>query len=197
MHLFHQLKGRNPQENRSHVLTVTSSGSLGYYVSGLHFARTIETPLCVRSRHLAPHSGPPSVPLLLSVLLFGLSQLIHPPASPQSSPFLPCLYVSLCLCSLACMHACDFFTCVYVCTRNPSPTEMSVEPWASPQDQAAAEHTDRTHTPPSQDQEQHPDKLCLDSFWSEVETIRQGSGYTDLDCTRRDSRQSEGKYCKS
>ncbi|KAG8007642.1 Rho GTPase-activating protein 40 [Nibea albiflora] len=68
---------------------------------------------------------------------------------------------------------------------------MSVEPWASPQDQAAAEHTDRTHTPPSQDQEQHPDKLCLDSFWSEVETIRQGSGYTDLDCTRRDSRQSE------
>ncbi|TKS70648.1 Rho GTPase-activating protein 40 [Collichthys lucidus] len=75
--------------------------------------------------------------------------------------------------------------------RNPSPTEMSVEPWASPQDQAAAEHTDRTHTPPSQDQEQHPDKLCLDSFWSEVETIRQGSGYTDLDCTRRDSRQSE------
>ncbi|KAL7408310.1 hypothetical protein ABVT39_021285 [Epinephelus coioides] len=75
--------------------------------------------------------------------------------------------------------------------RNPSPTEMSVEPWASPQDQAAAEHAHSTHTPSSQDQEQHPDKLCLDSFWSEVETIRQGSGYTDLDCTRRDSRQSE------
>nr|XP_046239172.1 rho GTPase-activating protein 40 isoform X2 [Scatophagus argus] len=75
--------------------------------------------------------------------------------------------------------------------RNPSPTEMSVEPWANPQDQAAAEHAHSTHEPPSQDQEQHPDKLCLDSFWSEVETIRQGSGYTDLDCTRRDSRQSE------
>lgn len=75
--------------------------------------------------------------------------------------------------------------------RNPSPTEMSVEPWASPQDQAAAEQSHSTHTPSSQDQEQHPDKLCLDSFWSEVETIRQGSGYADLDCTRRDSRQSE------
>ncbi|XP_028262774.1 rho GTPase-activating protein 40 isoform X2 [Parambassis ranga] len=75
--------------------------------------------------------------------------------------------------------------------RDPSPTEMSVEPWASPQDQAAAELAHTTRTPPSEDQEQHPDKLCLDSFWSEVETIRQGSGYTDLDCTRRDSRQSE------
>ena len=118
------------------------------------------------------------------------------PASLHS-PFLLCLYASLCSCSLVCMHACDFFTCVYVCARNPSPTEMSVEPWASPQDQAAAEDAHSTHTPSSQDlQEQHPDKLCLDSFWSEVETIRQGSGDTDLDCTRRDSRQSEGKYCK-
>lgn len=92
------------------------------------------------------------------------------------------------------MHACDFFMCVYVCTRNPSPTEMSVEPWAGTQDQAAAEDTRSTQESPPQDQEQHPDKLCLDSFWSEVETIRQGSGYTDLDCSRRDSRQSEGKY---
>ncbi|XP_072237908.1 rho GTPase-activating protein 40 isoform X2 [Leuresthes tenuis] len=75
--------------------------------------------------------------------------------------------------------------------RDPSPTEMSVESWASPQDQAAAEHTHSLHTPPSQDLEQHPDKLCLDSFWSEVENIRQGSGDTDLDCTRRDSQQSE------
>ncbi|XP_039972369.1 rho GTPase-activating protein 40 [Xiphias gladius] len=75
--------------------------------------------------------------------------------------------------------------------RDPSPTEMSVEPWASPQDQAAADHAHSTHALPAQDQEQHPDKLCLDSFWSEVETIQQGSGYTDLDCTRRDSRQSE------
>ncbi|GLD64125.1 rho GTPase-activating protein 40 isoform X3, partial [Lates japonicus] len=76
--------------------------------------------------------------------------------------------------------------------RDPSPTEMSVEPWASPQDQAAAEHAQHsTHALPAPDQEQHPDKLCLDSFWSEVETIRQGSGYADLDSTRRDSRQSE------
>ncbi|KAM9859927.1 rho GTPase-activating protein 40 [Aulostomus maculatus] len=75
-------------------------------------------------------------------------------------------------------------------SRDPSPTEMSVEPWANATEQAAAEHT---HTPSSQDQDQdqHPDKLCLDSFWSEVETIQQGSGYSDLDCTRRDSRQSE------
>ncbi|XP_061582725.1 rho GTPase-activating protein 40 isoform X1 [Cololabis saira] len=75
--------------------------------------------------------------------------------------------------------------------RDPSPTEMSVEPWASPQDQTAADPRQRTRTQPSQDQEQHLDKLCLDSFWSEVETIRQGCGDTDLDCTRRDSRQSE------
>ncbi|XP_075997419.1 rho GTPase-activating protein 40 isoform X2 [Genypterus blacodes] len=74
--------------------------------------------------------------------------------------------------------------------RDPSPSEMSVEPWASPQDKAAAEHTHSTQKSPSRDQEQ-PDKLCLDSFWSEVETIRQGSGFTDLECTRRDSRQSE------
>ncbi|KAM7422924.1 hypothetical protein PAMA_010794 [Pampus argenteus] len=75
--------------------------------------------------------------------------------------------------------------------RDPSPTEMSVDPWASQQDQAAAEHTHSTHAASAQDQEQHPDKLCVDSFWSEVETIRQGSGYADLDCSRRDSRQSE------
>uniref|UniRef100_A0A8C6PT87 Rho GTPase activating protein 40 n=1 Tax=Nothobranchius furzeri TaxID=105023 RepID=A0A8C6PT87_NOTFU len=70
---------------------------------------------------------------------------------------------------------------------------MSVEPWASPQDQAAAEHTYRPHSLPSQDQEQerHPDKQCLDSFWNEVETIRQGSGEADLDHGRRHSRESE------
>lgn len=103
------------------------------------------------------------------------------------------LRLSLCLCSFVCM--CDFFTCAYVCTRDPSPTEMSVEPWACPQDQTTSEQAQSIQ--PSQDQEQHLDKLCLDSFWSEVETIRQGSGDTDLDCTRRDSRQSEGKHCYS
>ncbi|XP_028303421.1 rho GTPase-activating protein 40 isoform X2 [Gouania willdenowi] len=79
--------------------------------------------------------------------------------------------------------------------RDTSPTEMSVDSWASPQDQAAAEltHSTNTDTSPSslQDQDQHPDKLCLDSFWSEVETIRQGCGEADLECTRRESRQSE------
>ncbi|XP_052382434.1 rho GTPase-activating protein 40-like isoform X2 [Oncorhynchus keta] len=76
--------------------------------------------------------------------------------------------------------------------RSPSSSEMNSEPWARPryQDQAAAEHSTASH----QEQQQHPDKLCLDSFWSEVEAIRsQGSGYTDLDTdsARRDSRHSE------
>lgn len=94
------------------------------------------------------------------------------------------------------MHACDFLTCAYVCARNPSPTEMSVEPWAGPKDQVAAEPAPSARTPPSQEQEQQqqrPDKLCLDSFWSEVETIRQGSGYADLDSARRDSKHSDGE----
>ncbi|XP_031681869.1 rho GTPase-activating protein 40 [Oncorhynchus kisutch] len=72
--------------------------------------------------------------------------------------------------------------------RSPSSSEMNGEPWARPryQDQAAAEHCTASH----QEQQQHPDKLCLDSFWSEVEAIRsQESGYTDS--ARRDSRHSE------
>lgn len=76
--------------------------------------------------------------------------------------------------------------------RDPSPTEMSVEPWPSPQDQAAAEQTQGTpNSASSEDLGERPDKLCLDSFWNEVETIRQGSGDADIDCTRRDSRLSE------
>ncbi|XP_064823061.1 rho GTPase-activating protein 40-like isoform X1 [Oncorhynchus masou masou] len=80
----------------------------------------------------------------------------------------------------------------HVADRSPSSSEMNGEPWARPryQDQAAAEHCTASH----QEQQQHPDKLCLDSFWSEVEAIRsQGSGYTDLDTdsARRDSRHSE------
>lgn len=69
-----------------------------------------------------------------------------------------------------------------------------MEPWAGTRDQAAADDTHSTSEASSQDQQEHPDKLCLDSFWSEVETIRQGCGYPDPDpdCTRRDSRQSEG-----
>ncbi|XP_036806720.1 rho GTPase-activating protein 40 isoform X1 [Oncorhynchus mykiss] len=84
------------------------------------------------------------------------------------------------------------FLPVYLVFRSPSSSEMNGEPWARPryQDQAAAEHCTASH----QEQQQHPDKLCLDSFWSEVEAIRsQGSGYTDLDTdsARRDSRHSE------
>ncbi|XP_057702666.1 rho GTPase-activating protein 40 isoform X2 [Corythoichthys intestinalis] len=76
--------------------------------------------------------------------------------------------------------------------RDPSPTEMSAEPWASPQNQAAAEHSVCTPQP-SQDQEQHPDQLCFESFWSELETIKQGGDYPDPDSARRDSRQSDGE----
>nr|XP_046194280.1 rho GTPase-activating protein 18-like [Oncorhynchus gorbuscha] len=80
----------------------------------------------------------------------------------------------------------------HVVDRSPSSSQMNSEPWARPryQDQAAVEHSTASH----QEQQQHPDKLCLDSFWSEVEAIRsQGSGYTDLDTdsARRDSRHSE------
>ncbi|KAJ7998874.1 hypothetical protein DPEC_G00209500 [Dallia pectoralis] len=85
-----------------------------------------------------------------------------------------------------------------VTDRSLSSTEMNGKPWAGPsyQDQAAAVQTqdDSTSAQQDQPQQQHPDKLSLDSFWSEVETIRsQGSGYTDLDTdrARRDSRQSE------
>ncbi|KAM6977849.1 rho GTPase-activating protein 40 [Aplochiton taeniatus] len=90
-------------------------------------------------------------------------------------------------------------------TRDPRPTEMNVEPWVCPhQDpQAAAEPAPRTRGPSlstvslvtagvDQDQDQRPDKLCLDSFWSEVETIRQGTVDSDLlDGSRRDSKQSD------
>ncbi|XP_037535359.1 rho GTPase-activating protein 40 [Nematolebias whitei] len=76
-------------------------------------------------------------------------------------------------------------------SRDPSPTEMSVEPWASTRDQAAAKQAHSLHDPPSQDQETFPDKVCVESFWHEVETIQRGSGDTDLDSCRRDSRHSE------
>uniref|UniRef100_A0A3B4A1A0 Rho-GAP domain-containing protein n=1 Tax=Periophthalmus magnuspinnatus TaxID=409849 RepID=A0A3B4A1A0_9GOBI len=72
---------------------------------------------------------------------------------------------------------------------------MSVEPWPSPPDQAAAEQTQGTlHSTASSTSsedllDQRPDKLCLDAFWTEVETIRQGSAEADAD--RRDSKQSE------
>ncbi|XP_059925248.1 rho GTPase-activating protein 40 isoform X3 [Gadus macrocephalus] len=92
--------------------------------------------------------------------------------------------------------------------RDPCPSEMNREPWASStQDPTASEHTlhpreessSPSATEQQQQQQQHqeqqelPDKLCLDSFWSEVETIRQGSGYeAELEeRARRDSRQSE------
>ncbi|KAM9798975.1 rho GTPase-activating protein 40 isoform X3 [Syngnathus typhle] len=69
--------------------------------------------------------------------------------------------------------------------RDPSPTEMSAEPWASLQDPAAAEHS--AHTPPPS-----PRSQDLKSFWeNEVENIRLGGGLAEPDSFRRDSRQSE------
>ncbi|XP_026068565.1 rho GTPase-activating protein 40-like isoform X1 [Carassius auratus] len=54
--------------------------------------------------------------------------------------------------------------------RDRSLTAMNVESWADPRDP------------------QQPDSLCLESFWSEVETIRSDS---EPDSSRRDSRQPE------
>ncbi len=59
--------------------------------------------------------------------------------------------------------------------RNCSLSEMNVESW-----------TDSPDLPTPQ----QPDRLCLESFWSEVETIRSDS---EPDSRRRDSRQSEGE----
>uniref|UniRef100_A0A671QBN4 Rho GTPase-activating protein 40-like n=1 Tax=Sinocyclocheilus anshuiensis TaxID=1608454 RepID=A0A671QBN4_9TELE len=60
-----------------------------------------------------------------------------------------------------------------LCFRDCSLTAMNVESWADSPD---------LPTP------QQPDRLCLESFWSEVETIRSDS---EPDSSRRDSRQSE------
>nr|XP_015220526.1 PREDICTED: rho GTPase-activating protein 40-like [Lepisosteus oculatus] len=66
--------------------------------------------------------------------------------------------------------------------RDPSCSEMSQEPWASPRDQAA---TDRTQP------QGRPDKLSLSDFWTEVENIREGGSDTEQDSATRDSRQTE------
>lgn len=112
-------RGCNPQEYRSYILTVTSSGSLGYFASRPHFARTIETPLCVRSRHLSARSVLPSTPLLLSLLLSGLSRLIHPPCIASvftAPPVFVCAFVF----RLSCLHACLWFLYVCVCLHQKS-----------------------------------------------------------------------------
>lgn len=66
--------------------------------------------------------------------------------------------------------------------RDLSPSEMSVEPWAEPQEQATLDACPQL---------EQLDKLCLDSFWSEVETIRSSSSFSDGHPERRDSKQSE------
>uniref|UniRef100_A0A8C2EHM6 Rho-GAP domain-containing protein n=1 Tax=Cyprinus carpio TaxID=7962 RepID=A0A8C2EHM6_CYPCA len=67
-----------------------------------------------------------------------------------------------------------------VCFRDCSLTAMNVESWADPRDP----QPDSPDLPTPQ----QPDSLCLESFWSEVETIRSDS---EPDSSRRDSRQSE------
>ncbi|RXN29542.1 rho GTPase-activating 40-like protein [Labeo rohita] len=64
--------------------------------------------------------------------------------------------------------------------RDCSLTAMNVESWADPRDP----QPDSPDLPTPQ----QPDRLCLESFWSEVETIRSDS---EPDSSRRDSRQSE------
>lgn len=54
------------------MVTVTSSGCVRYLSSRPHITGTIETPLCLHSRHL-------TTPLLLSLCIFKLSRQIHPP----------------------------------------------------------------------------------------------------------------------
>ncbi|XP_048054612.1 rho GTPase-activating protein 40 [Megalobrama amblycephala] len=66
--------------------------------------------------------------------------------------------------------------------RDCSLTAMNVESWADPRDP----QPDSPDLPTAQ----QPDRLCLESFWSEVETIRSSSD-SEPDSSRRDSRQSE------
>ncbi|XP_062328282.1 rho GTPase-activating protein 40 isoform X2 [Osmerus eperlanus] len=62
--------------------------------------------------------------------------------------------------------------------RSPSSSEMSVGSWLGSQDQAAEQCGEQ------------PDQVCVDSFWNEVENIRQQS-CSEPAGTRRDSRHSE------
>ncbi|XP_051986629.1 rho GTPase-activating protein 40-like isoform X1 [Xyrauchen texanus] len=69
-------------------------------------------------------------------------------------------------------------------TRDCSLSAMNEESW-DPRDPQPDSPDLLTSQP------QQPDKLCLESFWSEVETIRQNSIDSELDRSRRESRQSE------
>ncbi|XP_051996200.1 rho GTPase-activating protein 40-like isoform X2 [Xyrauchen texanus] len=69
-------------------------------------------------------------------------------------------------------------------TRDCSLSAMNEESW-DPRD-PQPDSTDLSISQPQQ-----PDKLCLESFWSEVETIRQNISDFEPEGSRRDSRQSE------
>lgn len=169
--------------------TVTSRGHTQHHACGTILENNGNLSLCVQST--------------LSLLLPSLPPCIPPPAFISPSLWNldpPCLSLNFILLSLFISDMLLLFLPVDLVVRSPSPSEMNGKPWARPsyQDQAAAEHTQDKCTASHQEpQQQHPDKLCLDSFWSEVETIRsQDSGYIDLDTdsASRDSRHSEGKH---
>lgn len=170
--------------------TATSRGLTQYHACGTILENNGNLSLCVQSTlSLLLPSLPPCIPPPVFYLSISLE-------SGSSLSLSHILFYSLCLSSDMLL----LFLPVYLVVRSPSPSEMNGKPWARPsyQDQAAAEHTQDKCTAFHQEpQQQHPDKLCLDSFWSEVETIRsQDSGYIDLDTdsASRDSRHSEGKH---
>ncbi|XP_067314794.1 rho GTPase-activating protein 40 isoform X2 [Pseudorasbora parva] len=76
--------------------------------------------------------------------------------------------------------------------RDCSLTAMNVESWAEPRDPQPDSPDLPTPQPDSLDllTPDLPTPLCLESFWSEVETIRSGTE-SEPDHSRRDSRQSE------
>ncbi|XP_056607030.1 rho GTPase-activating protein 40 [Triplophysa dalaica] len=69
--------------------------------------------------------------------------------------------------------------------RDSSLTAMNVVSWAEPRD-PQPDLADAHATQPQQ-----PDKLCLESFWSEVENVQQHISDSGTESSRRDSRQSE------
>lgn len=153
-------RGCNPQEYSSYVLTVTSSGSLGYSASRSHFARTIETPLCVHARHLSPHSVPPSTQLLLSLwALPADSSSLHRLCLHRASRF------RMCLCVPTHLFACMPVISLRVCMSAP---EIPAPPrWAWSHGPARrTRQLLRTHTAPSSHPPRIRSSILTNSAWT-------------------------------